>query len=538
MLLAGNKEEARCGRCNQKDLTIQSTEIVPPFPEHFSEAIASHKWGVSGEEDARVVVTELRSAAIVADIDRYMLVTVRFCRRLRVWAGYPAAYERAFVRNIEANVLRDYFRRTGHLPAGILALNLFEAAVKEAERPKEKALEQHNCAMAVYSMLARYTEKDVILATGRNDIRQEAIGHAEDAKQFFAASKERDSQVQLARILHIIGDLYRAGDSNPGQLQLSLKNLDDAAAIPGIPAQLLENIQNSRNGTESRIESLREAEAQQEEQTQKEFDNPKNLRYNVIGLEGDPEQVAEDLIRNSLPKTQLDEIDIDSQEGLARLFACLMLRMNQASLEKDEIIRFVDRNRRPLKSGKLELLQKLAEAGSHVEGGEKLSRFFEYFSKAVSSALEGRPQDIDLKSDRLLWLLYALGHQLSAGKIDYGRAMAILYKPQHRNRISPLSLWFMLKDFADTIDTASQTPVEYVLLILECAIASHNAPAADATSAVLGRMPAPRDPASFINVMERARELLVAAGRNTTEIDDSLKRYAGRFRREVPDDDF
>jgi hypothetical protein len=285
--------------------------------------------------------------------------------------------------------------------------------------------------------------------------------------------------------------------------------------------------------------SLGQKHAQQERQRQEATSNgPEGLSVTTIRLEGDPERVAEDLIRDSLPKTQLNEIDISDQAGLARLFACLMLRRNQASLEKDEILRFVQRNRKPLKSGALDLLKKLAEAGTHVEGGEGLSRFLEYLSTAVSAALEGRPQDIDIKSDRLLWLLYALGQQLSVGSIDYARAIAILQKPQHRDRISRLSLIFMLKDFAESLDTPSQAPVEYVLLILECALISRDVSSVAATSAILSKLPAPRDPASFVDVMARAREILASSGRKTSEIDECLERYKGRFRGEIVDDDF
>ena len=280
--------------------------------------------------------------------------------------------------------------------------------------------------------------------------------------------------------------------------------------------------------------------AAQEEQVQEEetAGDAENLGYTTVSLDGDPEKIAEDLIRDSLPKTQLDQIDISDQAGLARLFACLLLRKNQASLEKDELLRFVARNRGPLKSGALDLLRMISEAGTHVEGGEGLSRFIEYFSTAVTAALEGRPQAINIKSDRLLWLLYALGHQLSSGKIDYRGAVVILNKPEHRGRISQLSLIFMLKDFGESLDTPSQAPVEYVLLILECALISGDVASAVATSAILGRLPAPRDPASFIDVMERARKLLASAGRNTGEVDESLNRYKGRFRRTVGEDEF
>jgi hypothetical protein len=537
LMLAGN-EELRCDKCGKRDLKIESREIVPPFPQRFTEAIASHAWGVSGEEDARAILTEIQAGGRPPDADKYMLVATRFCRRLRLWGGYSAARDRAILRNIEANVLRNYFRATGEVPAGVQALELFEAAVKDTQDPEEKALEQHNCAMAVYSMLARNSERDVILATGRNDIRQQAIAHAQRAKEHFASARSTESRIQTARILHIIGDLYRAGGSNERELKLSLENLDAAAAVRGIPKDLLENIKMSRRSTQARVEAMRnQQQAPALEGDAAAFDNPKDLQYSVIRLEGDAEKIAEDLIRDSLPKTQLDEIDVSNEKGLARLFACLMLRQSQASLEKDEIIRFVQRNHKALQAGALDLLTKLAEVGSKVEGGEKLGRYFQYFGEAVSAAIKGQPQDINLKSDRLLWLVYALAQQLSTGKLSYRKAQATLSKSQHKDRISQLSLIFMLQDYAESINTANQTPTEYVLLILECAILSGDAASADAASSVLGGLPAPRDPAALVEVMGRARKLLVETGRSPASIDETVGRYAGRFDKKVADDD-
>ena len=66
-------------------------------------------------------------------------------------------------------------------------------------------------------------------------------------------------------------------------------------------------------------DAISQKQAQQERQPQEETSNgPEALSVTTIRLEGDPERVAEDLIRDSLPKTQLNEIDISDQAGLAR----------------------------------------------------------------------------------------------------------------------------------------------------------------------------------------------------------------------------
>jgi hypothetical protein len=123
------------------------------------------------------------------DADRVITVLTRFCRRLRLWGGYANHRDRAIVRNIEANLLRDLFRISDALQAGVMALELFEEAIADTANPNERALEQHNSAMAIYSMLARNSEREVILATGRPDIRRQAIANADKAKGFFAATK-------------------------------------------------------------------------------------------------------------------------------------------------------------------------------------------------------------------------------------------------------------------------------------------------------------------------------------------------------------
>src|SRR5262249_5697121 len=253
----------------------------------------------------------------------------------------------------------------------------------------------------------------------------------------------------------------------------AVHHLDTALAMRGLPEQLRQYLEMSRARIlsndlavdEDDEEEAEAADATDDDDTEDEagFDNPDKLDYEIIGLDGNPEEIADDLIRGSLPKTFIDEIDISTQEGLGRFFACLMLRRNQASLEKDEIIRFVDRNRTALKGGALELVEKLAEVGAKVDGGEALGRFFEYVLKQLRAALAGRPQDIDVKSDRLLWLVYALASQVSGGKLPYADALHILSKPEHRQRISSLSLLFMLKDFGESLGKTSEVSTEYVL---------------------------------------------------------------------------
>lgn len=530
----------RCSNCHGDDLDITDGDIIPPFPPQFDEAIASHTWGVSGEADAEAIASELSLAQTQDDPVTHALVSTRLCRRLREYGGYENPEDHEFVRNLEANVLRNCFRASGRLPIGVAALALFEEGMPIINDPKTKALEQHNCAMAIYSMLSRHSERDVILATGRPDVRAAGIAYAERALAFFAKSNDEASRVQAARILHILGDLLAAGAATAAERARAIQHLETALAMRGLPDQLRQYLEMSRVRILSNDLTVDEDDEEDDDtDDEASFDNPEKLEYEIIGLDGSPEEVAASLIRGSLPKTFIDEIDISTQEGLGRFFACLMLRRNQASLEKDEIIRFVDRNRAALEGGALELLEKLAEVGAKVEDGEELANFFNYVLTQLRAALAGRPQDIDVKSDRLLWLVYALASQVSGGKLPYADALQILSKPEHRQRISSLSLLFMLKDFGESLGETSQVSTEYVLLIIDCALISGDVPAASAGAAIASKLPAPRDSRTLVDVFTRARAFLATKADDVLpEIDRALARYRARFGAEIRDDDF
>jgi hypothetical protein len=256
----------------------------------------------------------------------------------------------------------------------------------------------------------------------------------------------------------------------------------------------------------------------------------------VVKLSGEPEAIAQQLIAGDLPKTFLDEVDISNQEGQARLLACMMLRRRQASLEKDEIVRFVRRNEAALKRGGLDMLRALCSASGKVEGGKPLGQFFDYFTEQVDHALAGHPEKIDVKSDRLLWLCYALALKVSDG-FSHREAVRILSKPEHRARISKLSLAFMLRDWAEAMGTREFPDTEYLMLIAECALLSDNPGALSASYAILTRFSPAGDAAAWSDLMRRAAEELDRRGRLDEEGRQFLRKMDARFRQEIPDDD-
>jgi hypothetical protein len=575
-------EEIRCPECALSDLTLLESAIVPPFPGRFGQDVVAkaQPWGISGAEDSQFVLQELQGLGFLPDFDRYLLVSLRFCRRLRLHGGYEQTRDRAHVRNVEANLYRDYFRRTGQPPAGLEALRQFEAGVRVASDPVEQALEEHNVAMAVYSMLARYSEADVVGWSGRPKIRAEAVAAARNALEVFEhgpSAGDPSFQVQTARIYHVIGDLLRVGNASDTELRRSVEALDRALEIRKLPRDLRSNIRASRKAASEELRrttaALSDAEpaarsgltgylsavarsaahklgrgAKQPIDTQPAdpapemadatFRNPDDLDFVVIPLETDAESLAEELIRDSLPKTFLDEIDISDDQGKGRLFALLMRRRHQASLEKDEILRFVERNEHVLRDGGAELLRLLSDVFAQVDGGDDVGWFFQYFLEQVNAAIEGRPEDINVKSDRLLWLVYALSLKVSSGDLTYDDARATLLKEEHRARISPLSLQFMLQDYAETIGGTNESPIEYVMLVVECGILSANESAVAAGAGILSQMTdLPKDIEALLDMLVRARAFLAQRNRDTANIDDFIGRIRSRFD-EMTDDEF
>ena len=79
--------------------------------------------------------------------------------------------------------------------------------------------------------------------------------------------------------------------------------------------------------TRAEIEALRDAML------------PRDLggaEYQTTRIDGDPEEMAEALIKPSLPRVFFDQIDLSAQIGVAQMLAMFISRPGQASLEKDE----------------------------------------------------------------------------------------------------------------------------------------------------------------------------------------------------------
>src|SRR5271157_3618474 len=74
-----------------------------------------------------------------------------------------------------------------------------------------------------------------------------------------------------------------------------------------------------------------------------------DLEY--VKLDGDADDVAKQLLEPNLPSQMLDELSVVSKADMAELLVLLTRRMGKASIEKDELIRFAQKNRSALKGG-------------------------------------------------------------------------------------------------------------------------------------------------------------------------------------------
>lgn len=256
-----------------------------------------------------------------------------------------------------------------------------------------------------------------------------------------------------------------------------------------------------------------------------------------VALTGHPDEIAADLIRPHLPATLLDEIVLTDNESLPRLLAVLITRMGRASIEKDEMIRFVERNRAHQLAEAVDFLRIATDAAGKIDD-ERTAAYFAYVRENLEFAVSGEHARMDMRSDRLFWLIYALSTQFESGAIQWKAAVALLQRPETAQRISEHQLVYMVKDWADAIGSPQQMSVILPMLVAECAlIGGFDAPLRIAAR-IVGRYPMTQHRAETVDLLERAAVHLNASSpEEAAELAaaaSSLKTKSGR----VGDDDF
>lgn len=258
-------------------------------------------------------------------------------------------------------------------------------------------------------------------------------------------------------------------------------------------------------------------------------------RYDVVTIEGDPDKLAQRLMDSSLPSKFLDHVSIADDEGCADFIAQLFFRMGKASIEKDELIGFVERNRPHFDKKFMCLLTVAIEAATKTD--ESTGVYFSYVSENIRLALARDFEAMDMRSDRLFWLVYALGQLLQSDKIDIAAARSSLARPSVVQRISQHQLLYMIQDFAEVLDSPQEPPTTMLLLVGECALLGRNVVSLEIVCKILAQRAQGNHLEEITDLFTRAVEWLRSEGKDTSDLTNQIERRNDRTRR-IPDEDF
>ncbi|MFI1183562.1 hypothetical protein ACH4UT_29015 [Streptomyces sp. NPDC020799] len=254
-------------------------------------------------------------------------------------------------------------------------------------------------------------------------------------------------------------------------------------------------------------------------------------------MEGDPEATAQAYINDSLPEVFLDQIGLASAQDVRHLIDCLARRYHQASLECDEIERFVNRNKTYLR--RTALLDKLAEAVSQRMDDEKQRAWMLHVLLQIGQVLHGHPERLDMMSSRLLWLCLALDNHVTARIYRHDQVVAWLRRAPTRRRMTPRAVQFLAIDYHRNADTLPEPRTEYVMIISECAMLADDERAMTMAAILLRNLPPPSEGSdAWLDVRHRLRLRLSTCGAWGEEDEAALQRAVLRFSPPVADDDF
>jgi len=234
----------------------------------------------------------------------------------------------------------------------------------------------------------------------------------------------------------------------------------------------------------------------------------------LVSLDQSPEEMAEALIADTLPPKFLYEFDVSTRAGQEELGGAILTRHLFATLERDELIEFVKRNAVAIRAGGLNWLKDLRRK---LDGQPELSTPTKHLDEALTNIehiVSGHPERVDLVSSRLLWLLNAIWHKVSADKMSYDEALQCVKKPEHVQRIAPRALEYLLSDY---VYANVEPRIEYLMLIGDCARLIGDAEAAAGAMLIVGALEPPLDRAALRRWVQRVGELVSQAGPNRRE---------------------
>lgn len=142
---------------------------------------------------------------------------------------------------------------------------------------------------------------------------------------------------------------------------------------------------------------------------------------------------------------------------------------------------------------------------------------------------------MDMRSEKLFWLVYALAQQIPAGYITYDKARAKLARPEVVNLISQHQLIYMIQDYAEGLETTHEPPKTMLLMIGECALLAQLNKVLAVVCSLIVRDP-PKQRTETLDFLRRSVAHLVSRAQNVSEIKAGLERLSVRAAR-VPDAD-
>jgi hypothetical protein len=246
-----------------------------------------------------------------------------------------------------------------------------------------------------------------------------------------------------------------------------------------------------------------------------------------VSLAGDPEKRAAELV-GDVPGGRLDTYRVKTDTDLANVFKALIMRQGFASIERDEIIGFVEKNG-AYANQLVTMLEELASAGEKIEDGEKLSRYFSYLAEHIGYACRRQYDKIDVRSDKLFWLIYVLSSQLGSGMLAYDEVLTVLSRPHNRARISSHQLIYMLKDFAEAYGEPNQPSPDMLAIIAIAARPADKPTEASAALSICLKVGGLKNGPESLRILEDVYRYLVSAGAAKREDRARLDQLAGRY---------
>ncbi|HEX2085533.1 MAG TPA: CHAT domain-containing protein [Solirubrobacteraceae bacterium] len=240
---------ARCPRCGSTKLTAYGARFHE-HPETFRDLLTGYRWGVDVDADLTQIINETEALKVRPHGPRHVTPLILLLERLEGAGAYGADADRSLLTNARGLLLRELFRLAGVVTAGMEAVRVLETAADRARDVINRALREHNVAMAVFSLLAWHPH-DSFWETAMARPRLRAAGTAAGERalaiwQDLANQGFDAAPLQIARVSHVLGDLASVGSTDELSARTALEHYNRALAQPGVDARTRFGLRSSR----------------------------------------------------------------------------------------------------------------------------------------------------------------------------------------------------------------------------------------------------------------------------------------------------